>query len=175
VNTDIESLIDDNVPFSNDELQEFDHLKYDLSEHYVGSVDLSKIKGCTHPDYTGAKWQELKPLKGTLEGDRDKTSVAYQRLKRAISNVKDLDKNPSYYLSKEPKDYWSFYEVNGDFYISSGVHRTIIARYFLFLNGLPQVVHGVKITKAALKYVPQQESEQIELTFFQKLKRVFAI
>jgi hypothetical protein len=173
--TDIENLNDNNVSFSNDELNEFDDLKYHLNEHYVGSVDLSKVKGCTHPDYFGFKWHDLKPVTGTLEGNRENSSVAYQKLKRAISNIKELASNPEYYLSHDLKNYWSFYQVNGDYYIASGVHRTIIARYFLFLNGLPQLVHGVKITKATLKCMPQEKLEPVKLTPFQKVKRMFAI
>jgi hypothetical protein len=102
------------------------------------SVDLSRIVGTHHSDYALYSWGELKP------GENRN----YDRLKRAHRALVELAMTPEYYLTANEKSGWSFYEDPlGNIYIAEGNHRSILARYFLALNNLPQVVHGVFVTK----------------------------
>lgn len=78
-------------------------------------------------------------------------AVGYQPLKRAVVNVQALEQCPSYYLSTDVKEHWSFYRIDGDYYIAEGNNRTVVGRYFLFANGLPPVVHGVAIADAVFQ------------------------
>lgn len=105
---------------------------------WVGSVDLTRVVGTSHPDYAGLTWRDLRP--------KAPGETGLQHLKRAGQTMDWLRSNPTYYLEKQDKLTWSFYELNGDYYIAEGNHRTVVARYFLLANGLPPVVHGVTIT-----------------------------
>lgn len=65
---------------------------------------------------------------------------------------------PDYYLSNDEKDNWSFYLVNERYYVSCGMHRTVIGRFLLASNHLPTVVTGVAVTELVLhKPVPAKE------------------
>lgn len=123
------------APFSTDVLEGFQPSDYEHKDSIIGTVNLDQVVGLSHGRYIGASWGELKPGPRSL-------------LKRGSAQLDELRINPAYYLDRAPKKYWSFYEVDGNFYISTGVHRTITARYFLWLNDLPQVVHGVVITQS---------------------------
>lgn len=148
----IEEIDLQNVAFNRDVLAHVYNADIESIEIEIGSVDLSFVVGTTHPDYAGKSWGELKPVVGSLEGDFiNNRDVAFQPLKRAVANVGALARNPEYYLSKEEKDYWSFYEIDGQYYIASGNNRTIIGRYFFYLNDLDPIVHGVKVTKSRFK------------------------
>ncbi|WHI45954.1 hypothetical protein ACJJIW_11660 [Microbulbifer sp. JMSA004] len=151
-NTFIEEISLENIPFSNDVLLFLERGKINVGEPKRGSVDLSKVVGTTHPDYCGKTWGQLKPIPGTSDGDfMNNREVALQGLKRAIVNVKALEKNPSYYFDDNEKTHWSFYQIDDKYYISSGNHRTVIGRLFLHLNNQEQLVHGVTITPAEFK------------------------
>jgi hypothetical protein len=171
--TNIENINLDEVYFANDVLDKFDSHEYESLGTEVCSVDLSKVVGCYHPDYAGKTWGELKPVEGTLNGDREIINIAYQNLKRAIGNVRDLSRNPDYYLNKEVKDHWDFYNLEGKLYISSGVHRTIIGRYFLWLNDLEPLVHGVHLTHLKPKSnIVAQDMGRGQISLFDKLKSI---
>lgn len=71
------------------------------------------------------------------------------KLSRLESRLKELQQNPTYYLSLEGKHDWSFIKVEGKLFIDQGKHRSVILRYLahynpsLFPNG--PVVSGVKV------------------------------
>lgn len=48
-----------------------------------------------------------------------------------------LAKNPDYYLFDEKKEYWSFYKIDDEYFISEGKHRTVTVRFFAHFN--PQI------------------------------------
>lgn len=163
-NTFLEGIDLEKMPFSDDVLSYLDTHSIDVGEPQVGSVDLSKVVGTTHPDYCGKTWGQLKPVLGTSEGDFiNNRAVAFQGLKRAVGNVRALERNPNYYFSDEKKDHWSFYQIGDEYYISSGNNRTVIGRLFLHLNCREQVVHGVVITAAQFKKEPEIERESLSL------------
>ena len=168
--TRIEDIHDADVPFSCDILIEFDNRGYETVETFVGSVDLSKVRGCYHPDYAGMTWAQLKPAAGSLDGDKNDFRIAYQPLKRAASNAKNLHRNPGYYLGEDEKHHWSFYELSGEYFISSGVHRTVIGRFFLWLNKLPPSVHGVSVTRLKAPAKQSSVEEKRPLIIMERLK-----
>ncbi|MGO1500382.1 MAG: hypothetical protein ACTHWH_03745 [Marinobacter sp.] len=87
-NTFLEEMDLEAVPFSDDALSYLDTRSIDVEEPHVGSVDLSRVVGTTHPDYCGKTWGQLKPVPGTSEGDFiNNWDVAFQGLKRAVGNV----------------------------------------------------------------------------------------
>ena len=132
----------------------------DYIDSVTGSVDLSRVVGVYHPSYSGKAWGQLVPVH----------EEKYQGLKRGARRAKELAENPEYYLSNDKKDHWGFILLNGQYYISEGVHRTIIGRAFLELNNLPPVVHGVNICR----YKDQESLEIIEpkeLSLMEKWKQ----
>lgn len=173
--THIEDISDSEFSFSDDVLAAFDVRKYQVGDSYSGSVDLTKVRGCWHPDYRGRKWRELKPIPGTLKNDRANPGVGNQHLKRIIKNAQSLDLNPDYYLRDEEKHHWSFYEYNGFLYVEAGVHRTVLGRYFLAANDLPPLIHNVNIVpcsdKEELTELPQSSSR--DHSMWMKVKQLW--
>lgn len=55
-------------------------------------------------------------------------------LKRIKSNLAELQENPSYYTNEEEKNGLSFIKVEDMYFISTGKHRTIIARFLSHFN-----------------------------------------
>src|SRR5690606_5410978 len=102
------------------------------------SVDLSLVRGTEHGDYFDSTWRELL-------GDPAKNISP--RLKRIRWALSELRENPEYYLSATPKENWSCYLLAGNYYVSTGNHRTVVGRFFLELNGLPTTVHGVDVVE----------------------------
>lgn len=104
----------------------------------AATVDLSQVFGTEHGDYQGWSWQELI---GAPAGSSD------ARLKRINLGMRDLVRCPDYYLGREQKLGWRFVCVDGRFFVTGGNHRTVIARYFLAINNLPPLIHGVTLKK----------------------------
>lgn len=159
------------VSFANDVLSELDQRTISTQPAFIGQVDLTKVVGTTHPDYMNRTWGALKPVRGSLFGDICNTGVSYQPLKRAVRNVQLLKENPDYYFSKEKKETWSFYKIDDEFYISEGNNRTVVARYFLSLNEMPQIVHGVSISIASRKST--SSAKPIQLNYWQRFVEFF--
>ncbi|WP_228896884.1 hypothetical protein [Acidovorax sp. Leaf73] len=147
MNTDLGTLIESSIPtFAHKRLERF--AEFELREQVaerihrsMGTVDLSQVAGTEHPDYYGSSWLEL------LGNPPGRPSG---RLKRIHGGLLEMSSNPDYYLSTQKKSNWSFYLVNGKYYISCGTHRTIIGRFLLSCNGLPTVISGVGITELVL-------------------------
>ncbi|MGB0893582.1 MAG: hypothetical protein ACPGUD_04185 [Parashewanella sp.] len=59
-NTLIEDINLEDLPFSTDLLSELNVQKIKVGASYIGSVNLSKVVGTTHPDYCEKTWGELK-------------------------------------------------------------------------------------------------------------------
>ena len=87
-------------------------------------------------------------------------------MKNGGANADEFCKNPEYYFSEEKKENWGFYKVGKKFYIEDGNHRTIIARFFLNLNNLPEVIKGVSVTE----FIPKKSSSFNLLQHFFKGK-----
>jgi hypothetical protein len=153
--TDIHRLLEANLPyFANNRLEHFVLKDILLNTHLGettpnGVVDLSRVVGTMHPDYSDATWLELLP-----SSPDNFTHLGYWerqkyegRMKRGWNSIREMRANPMYYLNAEEKTHWSFYEMNGLYYISEGNHRTVVARFLLWLNGMPECIDGVSITK----------------------------
>jgi hypothetical protein len=118
-------------------------------------VDLSKVVWIFHPSYQRHTWKALLPPDPPV-GFVSARLLSYFPnvnclLKRGDDNMRWLRKNPDYYLSAEKKVGWSFLRINDLFYLDCGVHRTIIGRFFLHLNGLPEIIRGASVSE--LKFV----------------------
>ena len=113
------------APFSNDILINFTkfitdndiHLK-DETFDYRCDIPLNKIVGIDQM-YGGGSWGSC------LEGSW---------LKRLDRGLIELNDNPNYYLSDEPKEGLSFKKVGEYYFITGGKHRTIIARFLAHFN-----------------------------------------
>ena len=153
LNTRIEDIDLQDLPFATDILNELDTQKIEVGTPSVGSVNLSKVVG---RDFV------------------NNVQLNCQPLKHAYGNVKELDSNPQYYLNSEDKYHWSFYEIDGDYYISSGNNRTIIGRLFLHLNDREPIIHGVKVTPAKFKekLVKPDTTENTKSGIFNWIARV---
>lgn len=170
IKTDIEHIDLTKVPFAGEVLKEFNSLEYEISDSFFGSVNLSKVIGCEHPDYVGKSWGELRPV----PKDKLDDSTSYQILKRGNSNLINLSITPEYYLNDSRKNHWEFYEVDGYYFISAGVHRSVIARFFFFYNDIEPFVMGVKITKARKKTEQTELNQKRNMTIWKKVQALFS-
>lgn len=102
-----------------------------------GTVDLREVVGTTHPDYYGLTWQEL------LGNPEAPESSLMKRMRRAL---RELEVNPEYYTSRERKEHWSFTRVGAAYYVTEGMHRTVVGRFLLESHSLPPIVHGVAVS-----------------------------
>lgn len=155
MNTDLRAFIESSMPsFANDRFERFSELELmpkivERKHQGNGTVDLSRVVGTEHTDYQGSSWLEL------LGNPPGRPSG---RLKRVHGGLLELVSTPGYYLSNDEKDNWSFYLVGGQYYVSCGMHRTVIGRFLLACNGLPTIVSGVAVTELVLnKPVTTQE------------------
>lgn len=154
LNTNIHDLLITNKPdFSDKKLEYFDDKKFleenpgKWGDYYTGSAPLNKVVGTTHSDYDGYSWMELLPTAFKSEQNITNFSAAknLRILKREHKLVYWFQENPDYYLSEEKKENMSFFKVGDKFYINGGNHRVVMARFFLNLNQLPEVIKGVTI------------------------------
>ncbi|WP_382228071.1 hypothetical protein [Hydrogenophaga atypica] len=140
MNTDLKQLLALSMPtFAYTKLERFADHEYRASgvpeiEHSFASVDLSQVAGTTHPVYGGRSWIDLL---GNPPGGE------FAELQHIRRYLRYMVENPSYYTKDEKKPGWSFYLVDGRYYIGDGSHRTVIGRFLLSLNGLPTTVSGV--------------------------------
>lgn len=166
IRTNLHALLQSGRPYFADERLEyfnrskFHGVPYTITPASQGSVDLSKVKGTDHSDYCNCTWIELLPT-----NPDDFTHLDYWerfkhegRMKRGWNCIRDMRDNPAYYMDESEKDHWSFHKVGDYYYISQGNHRTVMARFLLSLNGLPEIVHGVSVTEYHVPHtVPSQQ------------------
>lgn len=163
--TDIYALLKSAKPhFADERLEHFDRSKFNGCRYTTtpadqGSVDLSKVKGTDHPDYCGNTWIELLPTNPDdfMQLDYWERFKHEGMMKRGWNCVRDMRENPAYYTDAGEKEHWSFCKVGDSYYISQGNHRTVMARFLLSLNGLPEVIRGVSVTEY---HVPQAAPRQ---------------
>lgn len=162
--TNIHDLLKLSKPyFADEKLVQFNKSKY-LDMPYTatpperGFVDLAKVRGTGHPDYHGYTWLELLPTNpddfrhlGYWEGMWNQGNM-----KRGWNQIFEMRKNPEYYTDANKKDYWAFSKVGDYYYVTSGNHRTVLARFLLALNGLPEIIHGVSVTEYHTPNAPQE-------------------
>ena len=166
--TDLTRLLENGSPdFGDTTLLEFS--EYDLRpdiEHTVvntnASVDLSLVVGTEHPDYKGCTWLELL-------GNPPGGPTAH--LKRIRGRLSDLHREPEYYLNSSKKDHWGFYLLNGEYFVSEGMHRTVVARFFLACNDRPTIVHGVSVTQLFLR---QKEAPEPPKNIWRRIFQKFS-
>lgn len=60
--------------------------------------------------------------------------LAGRYLKRIDSGLRWLEANPSYYLDSSPKEGVAFTKIGNDYFIITGKHRTVIARFLQYYN-----------------------------------------
>ena len=115
-----------------------------------GSIDLSRVVSVEHSRYVGRTWGDLLGIHG---------------YRSPLRNVDDplweLTKSPAYFIGRRKKPGWSCYEVDGVYYLMTGYHRSVVGRFFLELNGLSPVVHGVRVaTMGRAAWVSAQRAAQ---------------
>ncbi len=98
-------------------------------------IDLSNIVGSLDPRYAGRTWLDLFPC----------TDAPYG-LNHCIERMRDLQRNPDYYLSEEEKQNYYLCRIDGELYIDDGHHRTVIGRVFLEGNGFKPVMKNVNVS-----------------------------
>jgi hypothetical protein len=120
-----------------------------LPNQNMAWIDLSKVRGTHHPGYCEKTWFELLPTNPDAYEHIDcGERWAYQgEMKNGWTNLRELRSNPAYYLEVTPKILWSFAKIGEEYYITQGNHRTIMGRFLLSVNGLPQLVRGVSVTE----------------------------
>jgi len=176
INTDIHYLLDETKPyFSDHKLERFDRSQYrDLQYTHTSSdnaeVLLSMVRGTNHPDYHGLSWLELLPTNpDDYKHLQDWERWAHEgKMKRGWKCILEMRQNPNYYLDSIGKNHWSFCKIGDFYYITQGNHRTVMARFLLSLNGLPEVIRGVSVTEI---HLPQQEHPKTPLPLLKRLTR----
>ncbi len=142
--TDIENINLSIVPFANDIIPMVDNARFEVFKTVEnGAVDLSKVIGGSRWTYIDMSWGQLKPV--------SQKSVKENILQRAHHNLRELRQHPEYYLTAVKKRDWEFYELNDAFIIETGMHRTVISRFFFFINSLPPVVQGVAVKRVKIR------------------------
>ncbi|MBF4374453.1 hypothetical protein [Vibrio anguillarum] len=91
---------------------------YPDSEKIQGDVPLDRIIGHSQI-YDEMKWGDC------LQG---------RYLKRIDRCLQELQENPEYYLSCSEKSGLSFIKIENDYFIVSGKHRTVVARFLAHFN-----------------------------------------
>lgn len=159
MNTNLQGLISRVRPeFSDTRLARFSEYEVrskveERIHHQRASVDLSRVVGTEHPDYFEHTWIELLG---------DPPGGASAHLKRISARLDDLNRDPEYYLRDDAKDHWSFYLIDGFYYVSSGMHRTVIGRFALECNGYPPIVDGVAVTELKFQTSPTGIGEELQ-------------
>ncbi|WP_165007800.1 hypothetical protein [Neisseria yangbaofengii] len=124
--------------WAEDILQPWDEAAYQekapfISRHYwtsQGSINVFSVVGTIHSDYQNHSWLHL-----------------LQNGKRMHLNLPLLESNPHYYhdtCSKEPPMYFKTLDGRRFYIDDDGNHRTCIARFYFYEQGLTQL-HGVVI------------------------------
>ncbi|MDD9158396.1 hypothetical protein PVK64_19715 [Aliivibrio sp. S4TY2] len=150
--TRIEDMTIDCSPAASQKLCYFNFKIFSSESISYEDVNLSSVVGTCHPKYGNKTWFDLKPVPGSLRGDFiNNISVSKQLMRGAIENVRQLEKNPDYYLSSVQKEEWSFYKVGNNYYIKEGNNRTVVARFFFLLNDLDPVIKNVRVHSVKLK------------------------
>ncbi len=148
-NTRIDEMDLESVPFANEVLRFQAKQELELHEDRIESVDLRRIVGTTNPKFQIERtWGDLKPVAGTLRKERES---CYQPMERSRSVFSDLTEDPDFILSRKKKCSWTVLEINEELFVEVGLHRTVIARFFLHLNGLEPIVHGVNVRRATIR------------------------
>lgn len=155
IHTNLHTLLQSTSPYFADErLEYFDMSKlhgvpYTFIPAAQGCVDLSKVRGTNHSNYCNSTWMELLPTNPDdfMHLDYWERFKHQGKMKRGWNCIRSMRENPAYYISVSEKDHWSFCKVGDHYYISQGNHRTVMARFLLSLNGLPEIVHGVSVTE----------------------------
>jgi len=153
--TNLQEIIkNENTPFCSDELGLLIDLysddRYYLPEtkSKITTVDVSKIIGHAQ-GYNAMTWNHM------LFG-----------LKRINRRCNELIDNPDYYFQDAQKIDWSFIEIEGNYFISSGKHRTTVFKYFSYLN--PNyfkdgpIIRGVDVIHRKIDYKLEKKINEIE-------------
>lgn len=99
---------------------------------HITDVYLYDVVGSLDPRYAGKTWLDLFPCSDNPYG-----------LKRGERRYRELQSNPHYYFCGEEKKHWALCNIDGELYIDTGHHRTIISRVFLEANGFEPIIKNV--------------------------------
>ena len=113
------------------------------------SVNVFRVVGTQHPDYTGMSWIEF-----------------LEKGKRMGINLSLFRENPDYYLRTEKKVPGMYYQSidGGVLYVGGdGNHRTAIAKAFFYLTG-QTTLHGVTVTDYRIDGEMKAAFEEIKET-----------
>lgn len=141
---------------------QFDGLQSYITEHYWcgnASVNVFRVIGTCHPDYAGGTWIDL-----LMHGKR-MDSV----------NLPLFQTNPGYYLETIQKTPMMYYRSidGGSLYIGDdGNHRTCIARFDFFRNGLT-TLHGVTVDDYRIDWEFKKLVEELQSVVEKKRIPVF--
>ncbi|HHL34383.1 MAG TPA: hypothetical protein ENJ30_08500 [Desulfobulbaceae bacterium] len=117
-------------PWPEKEFREFEPYIIEEQRHGSASVNVFRVVGTQLPDYAGKSWFDL-----LMNG------------RRMMANLPLFQDNPGYYLETGGKEPYMHYRSidGGDVYIGDeGNHRTCIARFFFFTQGLT-TLHGITL------------------------------
>ena len=95
------------------------------------SINIFRVKGTQHPDYTGLTWLEF-----------------LEKGKRMALNLSLFKTNPDYYRQTDKKIPSMYYQSidGGELYVGGdGNHRTAVCKAFFYLTG-ETMLHGVTVT-----------------------------
>jgi hypothetical protein len=122
--------------------------RYAVSKYWSDSesINIQDIAGTAHPDYAERTWLYL-----LSNGKR-----------MATVNLPLLESNPGYYyeaVGKKPN--MEYVRIDGTTYIMEGNHRTCIARFLFYYQGLA-VLHGVALEQYTIDHGFRTAYETLE-------------
>ena len=117
------------------------------------TVDISKVVGHSQC-YPEMHWSYMLGLRGMG------------------NTFEELVKNPKYYLSNEVKVDFSFTEIEGNYFIDEGKHRTTVFKYFAHFNPYffkdAALLRGVSVTHKNVNYALENNIKKIEQLLLQE-------
>lgn len=152
----IEDLGQDSVSFANDVLRKppiyNPNLEYmfHLVDSYYSDVNLNFVAGTKHPSYRNKTWWELRPQPGTFKNKDNFEWIdsSNNLMKRMKQNTGSFNDNYCNLFDDSIKQEWSFWLFPGNkYFISSGNHRTVFARFASKVLNCDPVIKNVKVHK----------------------------
>lgn len=145
-------------PFAETVLKTWPEKKFRECEPYIieeqhhgsASVNVFRVVGTRHPDYAGKNWLDL-----LMNG------------RRMMVNLPLFQDNPDYYLETGAKEPYMHYQSidGGDVYIGAegkGNHRTCIARFFFFTQGLT-TLHGITLDDYRIDWTFKELCDELKI------------
>lgn len=135
--------------WSEEKFRELEPYVIEEQRHGSASVNVFRVVGTRHPDYAGKTWLDL-----LMNG------------RRMMVNLPLFRDNPGYYLETGAKEPYMHYQSidGGDIYIGAeGNHRTCIARFFFFTQGLT-ILHGITLDDYRIDWSFKEACDELRRT-----------